>query len=124
MYTLDTNAIIYYLTGDVRTVPVLRDIFSDRETPVYVSALTEAELFSFPQLSEEEARLIEDLLRTISLIPLDSQIARIAGMLRRTYRLKLPDSVIAATALFTGSTLLTRNSKDFKKIPPLLIQAI
>ncbi|MGH7964666.1 MAG: type II toxin-antitoxin system VapC family toxin [Candidatus Binatia bacterium] len=124
MYTLDTNAIIYYLKGDVRAVPVLRDVFSHPETPVYVSALTEAELFSFPQLSEEEARLIGALLRTVSLIPLDSQIARIAGMLRRTYRLKLPDSVIAATALFTGSTLLTRNTRDFKKIPGLLIEVI
>jgi len=36
---------------------------------------------------------------------------------RRQYRLKVPDSVIAATALFTGSTLLTRNTRDFRRIP-------
>ena len=30
--------------------------------------------------------------------------------------LKLPDAIIAATALHTGTPLLTRNVKDFKKV--------
>ena len=91
---------------------------------IYVSAVTETELFSFPSLTEEEAERIETLLRTISIIPLDSQIARVAANIRRTHRVELPDSVVAATALFTGSTLLTRNTQDFKKIPTLRLQAI
>ena len=123
MYTLDTNAIIYYLKEDEGVVPVIQDIFG-RNAQVYVSTITETELFSFSFLSDEEAVQINDLLRTVSLIPLDSQIARIAGTLRRTYGVKIPDAVIAATALFTGSTLLTRNTRDFKKIPPLSVQRI
>jgi len=59
------------------------------------------------------------MLHTLAVIPVDSRIARIAGALRRVHRLKTPDGAVAATALFTGSTLVTRNVKDFKKIPNL-----
>jgi len=124
VYTLDTNAIIYAVKADERAIPILRDILARPDVPVYVSTITEIELFSFPQLSEEEARLIENFLGRVSLIPVDSQIARIAGTLRGAYRIKLPDSAIAATALFTSSTLLTRNVADFEKVPQLLTQAI
>jgi predicted nucleic acid-binding protein len=34
-------------------------------------------------------------------------------------KLRMPDLVIAATALVTGRTLLTRNVKDFRDIPNL-----
>jgi len=124
VYTLDTNAIIYYLQDDPRAVPILQGILDDPAIPVYISAVTEAELFSFPSLTDDEAQRIENILRTVFVIPLDSQIARAAANIRRTYRVKLPDSVVAATALFTGSTLLTRNAQDFKKILTLRLQAI
>jgi len=124
VYTLDTNAIIYYLQDDPRAVPILQGILDDPAIPVYISAVTEAELFSFPSLTDDEAQRIENILRTVFVIPLDSPIARAAANIRRTYRVKLPDSVVAATALFTGSTLLTRNAQDFKKILTLRLQAI
>ena len=34
-------------------------------------------------------------------------------LLRQTMRLKLPDAIIYATALETGRTLVTMNSRDF-----------
>jgi len=124
VYTLDTNAIIYYLQDDPRAVPILQGILDDPAIPVYISAVTEAELFSFPSLTDDEAQRIENILCTVFVIPLDSQIARAAANIRRTYRVKLPDSVVAATALFTGSPLLTCNAQDFKKILTLRLQAI
>lgn len=89
MYTLDTNAIIYYLKSDEDVVVRMRKF-----------------------------------LQWIAVIPLDSQMARVAGKLRRDHRLKLADSVIAATALFTGSTLVTRNVRDFRRIPSLMVGKI
>jgi predicted nucleic acid-binding protein len=124
VYTLDTNTIIYYQKRDPHVVPILREILGDPTASVYVSTITEAELFSFPNLSDEEKEIIDLILQTVSLIPPISQIARIAGNIRATYRLKLADSFIAATTFFTGSTLLTRNVKDFKRLPGLLLQAI
>ena len=123
MYTLDTNAILYYLKDDVGAVSVLRDVFAEN-VPIYVSAVTELELFAYSDLTAEEESLIEELLATISVIPVDSRIARLAALVRRSYRLKVPDSVIAATAMFTGSKLLTRNTRDFRKIPNFIVVKI
>ena len=120
MYTLDTNAIIYYLKDDPVAVPILSEIFTGT-APVYVSSITEVELFGFPSLQAEESERIEAILQTVAILSLDSHIARIAGMLRRTYGLKIPDSVVAATALFTNTTLLTRNVNDFKRVASLLL---
>lgn len=120
MYTLDTNAVLYYLKDDREAVSFLRAIFADRIT-LYISAITELELFAFSKLSSQEAALIEELLTTMSVIPLDSRIARLAGFIRREYRLKAPDSVIAATAVFTGSSLITRNTRDFQKVAGLSV---
>jgi len=36
--------------------------------------------------------------------------------IRRAYNLKIPDAVIAATALTYQFTLVTRNTKDFTRI--------
>jgi len=124
VYTLDTNAIIYYQKRDPQVVPVIREIIGHPSTSVYVSTVTEAELFSFPNLTDEERETLNAILQTVSLIPPISQIARITGDLRATHRLKLADSFIAVTALFTGSTLLTRNVRDFKKISHLSVQAL
>ncbi|MBI2985843.1 MAG: type II toxin-antitoxin system VapC family toxin [Deltaproteobacteria bacterium] len=118
MYTLDTNAILYYLKDEPDTVSSLRNVFT-QNVPLYVSAITELELFAFSNLSTAEEKLIEELLTTVAVISLDSHIARLAAFIRRQYRLKVPDSVIAATAMFTGSTLLTCNTRDFRRIPNL-----
>lgn len=123
MYTLDTNAILYYLKDDNEAVAALRDVFA-RDWPVYAFAVTELERLAFGNLSSDEESLIENLLATVAIIPVDSHIARIAALLRRQYRIKVPDSIIAATAMFTGSTLLTRNTRDFRKISNLSIRKI
>lgn len=123
MYTLDTNAVIYYLRGDSSVVQILEDIFI-KDVPIYISALSEAELFGYPQIRADETVRIDSLLKTLSTIPVDSRIARTAGFLRHTYGLKLADSVIAATALFTGTTLLTRNIRDFRRISELSLLRI
>jgi predicted nucleic acid-binding protein len=41
------------------------------------------------------------------------EIAERAVRLRRTMRLKLPDAIIEATALTSGRTLVTHNTRDF-----------
>ena len=123
MYTLEKNAIIYFLKDDPNAVGALRSVFN-QDVPLYISAITEIELFGFPKLSDQEAEQIEEILRTVAIIPVDSRIARTAGLIRRTYHVMIADSVIAATALFTGTTLLTRNTRDFQKIPNLSVQKI
>jgi predicted nucleic acid-binding protein len=54
-------------------------------------------------------------------IPLTDEIAELAIELRRRGRIKLPDAVIAATALHHDLTLVTSNVKDFEGIEGLRI---
>ncbi len=122
-FTLDTNAVIHYLAGDPRAVAAVREAFAGGD-PVYVSTIPEAELLSFRRLTEADARLINDLMGTVSLIPVDSQVARIGAAVRRAHRPPLPDSLIAATALFTGSTLITRNTRDSRDVASLEVPEI
>ena len=114
---------MYYLKGEEEVVSAVREIF-EKSSPVYISTVTEIELFGFHDLTDIEAGHIDEFLKIVSIIPLDSRIARLAGFLRRTHRLKLADSAIAATALFTGTKLLTRNTRDFKNVFNLAVQRI
>lgn len=88
MYTLDTNAIIYYLKGDKTAGLMLDKIFSNNIT-VYVSTITQIELLGFPNIATKELEQIEELLKTVAIIPLDSNIAQIAGFLRRTLEIDI-----------------------------------
>jgi len=123
VYTIDTNTIIYYSKNDQDVEIFLENIFS-QNMPIYISVVTEIELLGFSNLTNNDIEWFESFLKTVTIIPVESRIARIAGMLRRQYKVKTMDSVIAATALITGTTLVTRNINDFKKIPGLLLKKI
>ena len=124
MYTLDTNTIIYYLNRDAAVVSTLEALFENPDVVFYVSTVTEIELYSYPELREEEEAGITRLLTDMFVVPVDSRIARYAGYVRRLYRTKTPDAAIAATVILTKTTLLTRNMGGFEGIDSLKLQAI
>lgn len=68
MYTLDTNALIYYLKNEAKAVLALNNLLV-QNTTLYASSVTELELFSFPAIATDEAKKIDALLNTISIIP-------------------------------------------------------
>jgi len=123
MYTLDTNAVIYFAQGETKALIKLQSIFSSNDS-ISISTVSVAELFSVANISQSEKSAIDNILDTLYSVPLDETLARRAGMLRAEYNLKLADSIIAATTLLTNSTLVTRNIKDFKKIPNLKLLKI
>jgi len=123
VYTLDTNAIIYYLDEEPTVVPLLEPILG-QDMAIFVSVVTELELLSHPGLTEEDMAAIQQLLTSVIIFPLESRLAQLAGALRRQYHLKTPDSVVAATALLTHTTLVTRNIRDFQGIDGLSLLPI
>jgi toxin FitB len=123
VYTLDTNAIIYYLDEDPTVVPLLEPILG-QDMAIFVSVVTELELLSHPGLTAEDMAAIQQLLTSVVIFPLESRLAQLAGALRRQYHLKTPDSVVAATALLTHTTLVTRNIRDFQGIDGLSLLPI
>ena len=123
MYTFDTNVVIYYLNQDLDVIKEV-DKIVESNSIIYFSTISEAELFSFKELSDTDIIKINNNLNTLNIIPVDSRIARIAGFLKRNMNIRIADSIIAATALNTRSILLTRNVSDFKRVPNLEIRRI
>ena len=79
------------------------------------------ELLCYPDLSEAEANLMREFLRILSCVSITESILDCAADIRRNYRVRLADSLIAACALGEGCTLVTRNVEDFRRIDELTI---
>ena len=64
---------------------------------------------------------MRDFLRLLNCVSLTEFVLDTAAQIRRDYRLKLADAVIAACALVEGCILITRNTDDFKRVDGLSI---
>ncbi|MCB9076010.1 MAG: type II toxin-antitoxin system VapC family toxin [Anaerolineaceae bacterium] len=109
-FLIDTN--IFILLFNDR----LTESFPDGE--IGYSIITEMELRSFPALTSAEEILIRDQLATFMGYGIDDAVKEEAIHLRRTIRLKLPDAIIAATAIVYDAVLVT-NDKQLHTVPGL-----
>ncbi len=126
MLILDSNTISYYFRGDPLVVPRLQAL---RPAEVGVPAIVEYELrYGLLRMPSDSAapRLaaLEQLLRPMQLLPFDSdcaaQAARIRVELEAAGKPIGPyDTLIAATALRHQATLVTRNVREFSRVPGL-----
>lgn len=113
---LDTNILIEELRG----ARVL-DGLPARWT-VTISAITVMELQALPGLAPAEEEDIWALVRSCIVIPVDESIATLSGRLKRTRAKRVSlDLLIAATAIIQHLPLLTKNPRDFRGIPGLVL---
>ena len=110
-FVADTNALLYLLCGN----DCMRPYLSKR---LGVSVISEIELLSFPQASGQEEENIRSLLHECALFALDNRIKNKAILLRKQYRIKLPDAIIAATAMENALPLLSAD-KALRKVMEL-----
>jgi predicted nucleic acid-binding protein len=80
-----------------------------------ISFITRMEVLAFPGISAAEKERALTFLQDVSIIPINEQIEAAAIEVRRKYRPKLPDAVIAATALVLGASLVTGDGPLSKK---------
>ena len=100
-YLFDTNILIYLLNDRLEeNLPNGRYGYS---------VITEIELLSFPALTTTDAQIINNYLSNIVLLNLTETIKQKTISLRRACRIKLPDAIIAATAIESGAILLTND---------------
>ena len=118
MFTLDTNILIYYAAGEEKVVSFLSQ--HQNET-FYLPTIVATEFLSYPLIEDETIGLFRIFLTQTIPIGLDLGLAEQAALVRRAYKLKTVDAIIAATAILTKSSLITRNIIDFKKIKELNI---
>ena len=86
-----------------------------------MSAISIPEVLGFTRLSAEDEAVFEAWFARLLIHAVTEPILRRAAALRRQRRMKLGDSIIAATALEIGAELVTRNVDDFKLISGLKI---
>ena len=110
-FLADTNFLIYLLEGRQET-----EIFSDFSFAV--SFITEMGLLGRKDISAEEITIIQELLDNCLIIDLNPSIKAKAIQLKQIKKIKLPDSLVAATAQHFGLTLLTAD-KGFENISNL-----
>lgn len=105
--SFDSNVIIDSLNGNA----MARDEIK-RAGQSWISRVTWIEVMSKGDAAA--LRACEDFLKIFHVDEVDDPICRRAAALRRERpRLKLPDSVILASAQVHGRILITRNTKDF-----------
>ncbi|MEK7655284.1 MAG: type II toxin-antitoxin system VapC family toxin [Patescibacteria group bacterium] len=112
---LDTNVVIAIINGIETSINPL-DIPS-----AAISAITVMELFALAGMSDSETANVELFVNKCLVLPVDAKVARRAGVLSKIRRQGKPDLLIAATAIENRLPLLTRNTKDFRKIPGLVL---
>jgi len=119
-YALDTNSILYYLKKHKNLSDFFISIIQGSE-PVSLSVVNKIELLSYSGLQEEDEKQIKEFIQDFKMRELDDEIVDKTIEVRKKYKLKLPDAIIAATAMINNLILVTHNKKDFKEIRGLKI---
>jgi len=115
-YLLDTNAVIALLQGN-------KELFELSQSAEWIgiSVITQIEFLAFSGLSNEDKQLFSQFLQRIDVIeltPKQNELIDLIIKLRQQYRVKLPDAIIAATALQHKASLVTAD-KQLQKIQEL-----
>lgn len=107
---IDTNVALYFLGGRLAEGLPAGEYFA--------SVITEMELLSYAGLDEDGEKAIREFLADLDIVDLTPEVKERAILLRRSHGLKLPDAIIAATAVTLDAELLS-NDAGFGRVPEL-----
>ena len=109
---VDTNIVIFLLNGDHDLAEILN------EKKLFVSFVTQLELLGYAKISLQQEKLIENMLSYCVVVDINNAIKTEVIRLKRSYSIKLPDCIIAATAVYLDMPLMTAD-KGFSRIEEL-----
>lgn len=112
---LDTNAFIYFFEGRSKVTDLVA-----QAPAVYFSVISEIELLSAGHLTEPETGQIKEFLSLCQRIDLAPEVVEQTVAIRRTYQFKIPDAIIAASALSLNIPLISADT-DFRKVNDLVL---
>ena len=115
-FLIDTNIIIYSTQDKLKINDFVKD-----EDDLYISSITYIETLGFPFQDWNEEEKITLFCNSFERLFLTKEVERQTIIIRKANKIKLPDAIIAATAIVYNLTLVTCNSDDFKNIPELKI---
>lgn len=104
-FLVDTNIILGFLGGHKE----INIFFQQNLTNQILSAsqISRMELLGYPNITIEEETSLNSFLLLVKILPITDAICNQAITLRRKTRLKLPDALIAATAICFDLVLIT-----------------
>ncbi len=113
-YLLDTNTVLDYMGNKLpgNGKKLIAQIIDEE---INFSVINKIELLGFSKVEQD----LIDFVNCSNIYPMDDTIVDKTIEVRCLYKIKLPDAIIAATALVTELTVITRNTKDFDKIKGL-----
>lgn len=116
-YLADSNIIIDYVGNRMpdKALHILDVYFNDNLT---ISIISKIEVLGFNG-NDNELKRVAEFIALANIVFVDDAIADKTIELRKIYKIKLPDAIIAATALVYNLTIITRNTSDFKNIEGL-----
>lgn len=109
---VDTNILIYLFSGHQKLVEILEN------QNLYISVITEIELLAYPNLSQNQEARIRDFISNINIININTNIKEIAIQIKKSYKIKLPDALIASSAIDVKMPLFSADT-IFEKIDSL-----
>jgi len=117
-YLIDTCAIVKYLDNLFPQEAIaFMDVLVDDDCKV--SFITKIELLVWEPLNQNDLKIREELLAGSEILFINDEIIERAIEIRKETKIKLPDAVIAATAIVNNFVLLSDNDKDFKRVVAL-----
>jgi predicted nucleic acid-binding protein len=113
-YLIDTNVFLDFMGGKLpaKSEFFLSDIIDDQ---INMSAINKIELLGFSNVEQ----VLVDLVNFAVVYNIDDDVIDKTIELRKKYKLKLPDAIIAATCITHSFVLISHNAKDFRKIVEL-----
>ena len=102
----DTNILIHLLKNNTDVIDFLT------EKQVFISSVTELELYGKPNIDSKELSVIDMLIDSCFVVDLIQPVKQIVKQLKQRYKIKLPDAIVAATAIYMDMPLVTFDS-DF-----------
>jgi predicted nucleic acid-binding protein len=111
MFLIDSNIILYSYLPQYH---YLKNIFLKES--IFVSEISRVEVLGYHKLTREEETYLKDIFDIVPSIFPSQQVFDTAIEVRKTFNLKLGDSLIAATAMVHDLTIYSRNLKDFEKV--------
>lgn len=109
---VDTNVFIFLFEGRESAAKALKG------KEIHYSIITEIELIGNLRVNNEQSKLITDVLSFHHKFGFSEEIGQETIRIKRQKKMKVPDAIIAATAMVNRLPLLT-SDKAFADIPGL-----
>lgn len=118
-YLIDTNAVIDYL-GNKLPASGMDFMNTVVDAIPNISVITKIEVLGF-NAPEEHYKILSEFINDATVLDLTNNVVETSIEIRKQNKTKLPDAIIAATALTYDLVLISRNISDFKNIKNLKV---